>query len=414
MQVRIAAVALLLWGATARADDWPQFRGPTGQGIATTTLPTEWGPNKNIVWQTPIPGAGWSSPVIAKGCVFLTTSILGGDKTAKTLSLRTLAVDATSGKVLWNVEVFQPKSDAIPRIHPKNSHASPTPIIDGDRIIVHFGHHGTAALDWDGKIVWKNDELFYSPVHGNGGAPVIVGPAVVFSADGGDQQFIAALDRKTGELLWKTPRAATSRKKFSFSTPLVIGEGPTAQIVSPGPGGVAAYEPSKGKEIWRVNYGEGYSVVPRPVFGHGMVFLSSGYDSPVLYAIKTDGQGDVTKSHVAWTLRKGAPLTPSALLDGDELYLISDSGIASCLDAKTGEVHWQERIGGAHSASPILADGKIYFLSEDGAGTVVKASKTFESIARNEMKEKTLASYGAANGAIFLRTERNLYRIEQR
>lgn len=396
-----------------RADDWPQFRGPTGQGIvATGKLPVEWGPKANVAWKQAIPGSGWSSPVVAKGKIFLTTSVPGGEKAAKTLSLRVLGIDAKTGKIEWNTEVFQPDAKTITRIHPKNSHASPTPIVDGDRIIVHFGHNGTAALNFAGKVLWKNSDLFYSPVHGNGGAPALVGSAIVFSADGGDQQFVAALDRATGKLLWKTERETTSRKKFAFSTPLAIDVAGKPQIVSPGAGIVAAYEPVKGKEIWRVNYGEGYSVVPRPVFGHGMLYLSSGYDSPVLYAIRPDGQGDVTKSHVAWTLRKGAPLTPSPLLHGDELYAISDNGVASCLDAKTGSIHWQERVGGAHSSSPILADGKIYFLAEDGVGTVVKASKTYEVLARNEMNEKTLASYAAADGAIYLRTEKNLYRIQ--
>lgn len=404
---------LLVFVSAAQAEDWPQFRGPTGQGIATGSAPTEWGPKTNIAWKQAIPGAGWSSPVVVKGKVYLTTSVLGGDKKSKTLSLRALAIDAATGKIVWNTEVFQPTAEALTRIHSKNSHASPTPIVDGDRLIVHFGHNGTAALDFDGKILWKNDELFYSPVHGNGGTPVIVGPAIVFSADGSADPFVAALDRNTGKALWKTPRESKSRNKFAFSTPLAIDVQGKTQIVSPGPGLVAAYEPVQGKEIWRFNYGEGYSVVPRPVYGHGMVFLSSGYDEPKFYAIRVDGRGDVTKSHVAWTLRKGSPLTPSPILQGDELYLISDNGIATCVDAKTGSIHWQERIGGAHSASPLLIDGKIYFLSEDGVGTVVKAEKTYELIARNEMNEKTLASYAVADGALYLRTEKNLYRIQQ-
>jgi len=421
--VRIRWVASILCGQFLAlmmalpvfADDWPQFRGPTGQGIVPNgKLPLEWGPKTNIVWKRPIPGSGWSSPVIAKGKIFLTTSILEGDKGEKRLSLRAMALDAATGAIVWNSEVFRPEADAIRRIHAKNSHASPSPFVDGDRIVVHFGHNGTAALDSSGKILWKNDELAYSPVHGNGGAPVVVGDAVVFSADGGSEQFVAALDRNTGKILWKTPRETTSRKKFAFSTPLVIDVDGGKQIISPAAGMVAAYEPIAGKEIWRVDCGEGYSVVPRPVFGHGMVFLSSGYDDPKFYAIRVGGTGNVTKSHIAWTLRKGSPLTPSPLLHGGELYLISDNGIATCLDAKTGTIHWQERIGGAHSASPILADGKIYFLSEEGVGTIVKASKEYELIGRNEMNEKTLASYAAADGALYLRTEKNLYRIQNR
>jgi outer membrane protein assembly factor BamB len=411
----LAIVTAFLFAARSFGDDWPQFRGPTGQGhFLKGSLPTEWGPAKNVVWKQKIPGHGWSSPVIAGGKIYLTTSEISGDKNEEVLSLRALCIDASKGSIDWNVEVFQQRVEDAYRIHGKNSHASPTAIVDGDRIIVHFGHQGTAALDKAGKILWKNETLKYSPVHGNGGTPALVGPALVYSADGGNTQSVIALDRATGNLLWKTERDTKAPKKFAFSTPLVISVDGKEQIVSPGAGFVAAYEPEKGTEIWRVHYGSGYSVVPRPVFGYGMVFLSSGFDSPVLYAIRVDGLGDVTKSHVAWTLKKGAPLTPSPLLVGEELYTISDNGLASCLDAKTGKIHWQERISGSHSASPIFADGKIFFLSEDGIGTVVKAAKEFEVLARNELGEKTLASYAATDGALFVRTEKHLYRIQNR
>jgi outer membrane protein assembly factor BamB len=404
-------VACLSFAATVHADDWPQFRGPTGQGSAAGRLPTEWGPKKNVAWKKAIPGLGWSSPVIAKGKIYLTTSV-GGTKGSKELSLRALCLDAATGNILWNNEVFAQKG-AIIGIHSKNSHASPTPIFDGDRIIVHFGHQGTAALDLDGKILWKNNNLKYEPVHGNGGTPIIVDSNVVFSSDGGDIQFLVALDRATGDVVWKSDRNPASSSKFAFSTPLLIEVGDRPQIISPCAGYVAGYESKKGDEIWRVDYGEGYSNVPRPVFAHGLLYVSSGYNSPILYAIRPGGQGDVTKTHVAWMLKKGAPLTPSPVIHGDELYVIADNGLASCVDAKTGKIHWQERIAGSYSASPLVADGKIYFLSEDGAGTVIKAAKEFELIARNELAEKTLASYAASDGALYIRTEKNLYRIQE-
>jgi outer membrane protein assembly factor BamB len=183
------------------------------------------------------------------------------------------------------------------------------------------------------------------------------------------------------------------------------------QVVSPGPDAVMAYEPATGKEIWKVRY-KGYSVIPRPVYGHGLVFLSSGYDAPTFLAIKADGHGDVTDTHIAWKTNKNAPHTPSPLLVGDELYLVSDGGIGSCLDAKTGEVHWSQRLNGRFSASPIYADGKIYVQTEDGEGIVLKAGKKFEELARNNMEERTLASYAVAEGALFLRTAENLYRIQ--
>jgi outer membrane protein assembly factor BamB len=406
----IASLGLSFHLTAARGDNWPEFRGPTGQGIVRDApLPTEWSDTKNVVWKQPIPGLGWSSPIILNGRIYLTTAV--PDEKTKDQSLRAMCLDAQTGKVIWDKEVFKQNGKTAPKIHGKNSHASPTPLTDGQRIYVHFGHDGTAALDLDGKILWTQTSLKYKPVHGNGGMPVLVDDLLVFSCDGGDKQFVVALDKSSGKVAWQTKRDADAGKKFSFSTGLLITVNGQKQVVLPGAGAVCAYDAKDGKEIWRVNYGDGYSVVPRPVAGHGMVFLSSGYDSPKLYAIRTDGTGTVSKSHVAWTLDKGAPLTPSPLLVGDEVYVISDQGIASCLDAKTGKLHWQERVGGAHSSSPIFADGKIYFLSEQGVGTVIKADKKFEIISRNPMNEKTLASYAASDGALFVRTEKNLYRI---
>ncbi len=406
----ILSASVFILGGSARAEDWTAFRGPTGQGVVAGALPTEWDGKKNVVWKQAVPGNGWSSPIIHAGRVYLTAAVPAekGDD----LSLKALAFDAATGKPLWDTEVFTQNAKSAPRIHGKNSHASPTPLTDGKKLYVHFGHQGTAALDFDGKVLWKNRDLKYSPVHGNGGTPILVDDALIFSGDGADKQFVAALDRNTGKELWKTDRKTTVGKKFSFSTPLLITVDGKKQVVSPGPGAVIAYDPASGKELWKVRYGDGYSVVPRPVYGHGLVFLSSGYDTPKLLAIKPDGQGDVTDTHVAWTMTKGAPLTPSMVIAGDELYAISDQGIASCVDAKTGKVHWQERVGGAQSASPLLADGKVYFLGEDGNGIIVKASKEYEVVSKNPLKERTLASAAASDGALFIRTEKNLYRIQ--
>jgi len=392
------------------AEDWPEFRGPTGQGISTEEkLPIEWGPAKNVAWKQAIPGKGWSSPVVCKGRIFVTTAVPAGS--AGDQSLRALALDANSGKVLWNTEVFQQSGKTAPGIHPKNSHASPTPVTDGKRLYVHFGHQGTACLDLDGKVVWRNRDFKYRPVHGNGGSPILTDRALVFSCDGGDRQLIVALRSDSGKVLWQTPRQTDVFKKFSFGTPLLITVGGRQHLVSVGSGRVWAYDPETGKEIWRVRHG-GYSVVPRPVHGHGLVFVSTGYDAPVLLAIGPDGRGDVTDTHVVWKTRQGVPLSPSPLLVGDELYLISDRGVASCLDARTGKLHWKVQLGGAHSASPLAAGGRIYFQDEGGTGTVLRAGRRFEVLARNELGERTLASYAVADGALFIRTARHLYRIQ--
>jgi outer membrane protein assembly factor BamB len=214
-------------------------------------------------------------------------------------------------------------------------------------------------------------------------------------------------------VVWKVKRETTAAKKFSFCTPLLITVGGQSQIISPGSGLVAALDPKDGHEIWRVRYGEGYSVIPRPVFGQGLVFISSGFNRAEIYAIRPDGKGDVTDTHVAWRQIKGAPLTPSLLLIGEELYAVSDEGLASCFDAKTGKIHWQEKVPGKYSASPIAADGKIYLQNETGTGTVLKAGTTFAVLATNVLPEKTLASYAVSEDALFVRTAENLYRIQK-
>lgn len=405
----LLAALFISFGLTARAENWPEFRGPTGQGHSTgKKLPVEWSTTKNVVWKTPIPGAGWSSPIIWEGRVYLTSAIPIDD--SKDLSLSALCLDAADGKILWQTEAIRQDGAKAPPIHSKNSHASPTPITDGQRLYVHFGHQGTACLDLAGKVLWRTTEHRYAPVHGNGGTPILVDNQLIFSGDGGDKQFVVALNAATGKTIWKTDRKSEAYKKFSFSTPLLITVNNQKQIVSPTSDAVVAYDPD-GKELWRAKY-DGYSVIPRPVFGHGMVFFSTGYDRPAMMAVRVDGKGDVTETHVAWTLAKGAPHAPSPLLVGDELYIVSDGGIASCLDARSGAIHWQERVTGNFSASPLHADGKIYLQSEDGVTTVVKAGKTFERLAENELKERTFASYAVADGAICLRTETQLYRIQ--
>ncbi len=399
-------------GRLARAEDWPEFRGPTGQGISTAAaLPVEWSPTKNVAWKTAVPGAGWSSPAISDGNIFLTTGV---NNASGGVSLRALAFDVTTGRALWEREIFSATEASVQPVHAKNSPASPTPMVEGDRVYVHFGHHGTACLDRAGKILWRNNRLRYDPLHGNGGSPALVGGLLVFNSDGTKDPFVAALDKTTGELVWKAPRTAEVRQYFSFCTPLVITVGGRTQIITPGSGAVSALDPKDGREIWRVRYGAGYSVVPRPVFAHGLLFIATGFNRADLLAIRADGAGDVTDTHVAWRTTKGAPLTPSVVVVGDELYAVADSGVASCFDAKTGTVHWQERLEGNYSASPIVADGKIYFLSEEGVGTVLKASRTFEKIATNKLDERTLASYAVADGALFIRSAAHLYRIERK
>lgn len=409
--IRATILACLLITLAARAaDEWPQFRGPTGQGIADVkTAPLKWSQTENVAWKVPVAGGGWSSPVVSGGKVYLTTAV----KNAGGASLRAVCLNLADGKSLWDSEVLTADSTAVAQIHKKNSLASPTPIVTKDRLYVHFAHMGTAALDLSGKVVWRQTELKFRPVHGTGGSPALVGDQLVFSCDGAKEPFIVALDAGTGAVKWKIDRKqTTARNNFSFSTPLEISVAGQKQIVLPGSGHVAAYEPGSGREIWRVGYGMGYSVVPRPVFAHELLFIGTGFDRPNLLAIRPAGaNGDVTKSHVAWKSDKNAPLTPSALVVGDEVYFVSDSGFATCADAKTGKVHWTERLGGGFSSSPVFAAGHIYCQNEAGSTYLLKAGKEFKQVANNELDERTLASQAVVEGAILIRTETNLYRI---
>lgn len=391
-------------------EDWPEFRGPTRDGHAVSlNLPVRWSTAENIVWKQPVPGVGWSSPVVYRGMVYLTTARL--DTAGNPAFLDVLAFDLASGRPAWSQAVFTVSSS--PGKHSKNSHASPTPIVEGERLYVHFGHLGTAALDLSGNVLWRQTDLSYSPVHGNGGSPIIVDDHLIFSCDGGSDPFVVALDKHTGKIVWRVARVTTAKKTFSFSTPQLIDVNGQAQLITPGSGLVSALEPASGRELWRARYGEGYSVIPRPVFGHGLVFIGTGYDRPWTYAIKVDGRGDVTDSHVVWTSSRSAPNTPSMLLVGDELYLVSDSGVASCVDARTGDLHWNERLGGDFSASPLHANGVIYFTNERGKTFVVKASKQFEKRAENDLAERTLASLAVSGPSLLIRTEEHLYRIQQ-
>lgn len=412
--VSTSALALMVGLLTSGldAEDWTEFRGPTSQGHSITTgLPTHWGRTENIAWSREIPGKGWSSPIVLKKRLYLTTAVPVAGASGPQ-SLRAICASAENGEILWNVEVFkQPAGDPI---HDKNSHASATPVTDGKRLFVHFGTHGTAALALDdGRVLWRNQELKYSPVHGNGGSPVLIDGLVVVNCDGSDRQFVAALDQQSGALRWQSPRNLKPDRGFSFGTPLVITVAGRQQLISAGSEGVQAFEPAAGREIWRVTYPGGYSVVPRPVYGAGLLFVCTGYNAPVLLAIRPEGAaGDVTATRVVWQSNKAVPHNPSPLLVEGSIYLVSDKGVATCLDARTGDEKWHQRLGGNFSASPLYADGKIFVQSEEGDGIVFPPGPAYHELARNSLGERTLSSYAVGDGALFIRSERHLARVE--
>jgi outer membrane protein assembly factor BamB len=281
-------------------------------------------------------------------------------------------------------------------------------------VYVHFGPHGTACLSTDGEVIWKNEELKYGPRHGTGASPAIAGDILVIPCDGWDTQYVVGLEKATGDIRWKVERNANAVKGFSFCTPLVIEVNGRTLAVSPGSSAVVAYDPATGDEVWRARYGEGYSVVPRPVYAGGLVYVCTGYGRPLLLAIDPTGTGDVTDTHIKWQTDEAAPNNPSVLVVGERLYMVSDGGVASCLNAQTGEKVWRERLGGNFSASPLYVDGRIYFQDEDGTSIVVQAGPEFVELARSTWGDggRTFASYAVADGALFLRSETHVYRVE--
>ncbi len=410
-------VCVLNFAAPARGTqatpDFPQFRGPDGQGHATASgLPERWSSSQNIHWRTSLPGSGWSSPVVGSGRVWLTAA------DARDTSLHIIGLDAETGKQLHDVTVF--RHAAFGKIHPKNTHASPTLVLDADRLFAHFGAHGTACVTTDGTVTWTT-ELPYYHHHGPAASPVLFDDTLILTCDGftepfydrtvregvSDHQFLVGLDAATGQVRWRTPRQG----RHSYATPLVIQVAGTAQVVSPGGDGVAAYNPKTGTEIWKCRY-TGYSVVPRPVSGHGLVFVCTGYDKASLLAIRTGGEGDITDTHIAWRVSDGVPFNPSPILVGNELYLVSDNGVLQCLDARTGKRHWRARLGGNFSASPVFADGRLFFQTETGSTHVVVPGLTFNRVAVNRIRGRTLASPAFVDRSIYLRTDRALFCIE--
>ncbi len=389
---------------------WPEFRGPGQQGIATAkNVPLRWSETENIAWKTPLSGQGWSSPVLVAGQVLLTAAVPRADA-PNDFDLCLQSYATTDGKLQWQTNIFAEAESTAPKIHSKNSHASPTPIVSNGRVYVHFGHMGTACVDLQGKILWQTNEVKYAPVHGNGGSPALVGDKLIFSCDGASEPRVVALDAETGKQLWSTPRPNDPPKKFAFCTPLAIEVAGKTQVILPAAGSVCSYDPASGEELWRVNY-DGYSVIPRPLFANGLVYVSSSFDSPRVLAIKPDGRGDVTDTHVVWTAKKGAPHSSSMIVGGENLFMVSDGGVATCLDAKTGEQIWQERLGGGFSASLVLAEDRLYCQDENGTCHVLAAGREFKKLSENKLPERTLASYAVVDGTILLRGDKHLYRI---
>ncbi|RLS77139.1 MAG: serine/threonine protein kinase [Planctomycetota bacterium] len=417
-------------------DEWPQFRGPGGQGHTEMTgLPLTWSESENIKWKTDIAGEGHSSPVISGDQIWLTTAITAelspeeqqkrlstlknsnGLKIVGELTLQAVQIDRESGEIKRQVVLF-----TIPNPEPKhalNSYASPTPVIAGDRVFFHFGTYGTACIDrTSGEVLWKNDTLKLEHQNGPGSSPAVWQDRVIFHLDGTDTQSIVALDAATGNVVWQTKRSGemdkTPELQKAYGTPLILEINDRPLVISSAANWVYGYDARDGKEIWKASYGKlGFSTVPRPVISEDTVYIATSYMQSRLVAVKFTGEGDVTGSHIRWTSDRQIPQKPSLIALGGRLYFVSDQGIVRSLKADNGEEVWFARLDGDYSASPLEAEGRLYFFNQDGVCTVLEAGDAYKELAKNKLDGGFMASPAVAGNALFLRTATSLYRIEK-
>lgn len=395
-------------GADLDTYRWPEFRGPSGDGIAADSAapPVRWSESDNVVWKRESEGRGWSSPVVWEGTAWLTAATEDGTR------MWALAVNLADGKELWRKELFE--NDELQETHLMNSFASPTPVTDGERLWVNFGSYGTACLDAaSGEVLWQRRDLPCNHYRGPGSSPILVGDKLIFHMDGFDFQYIVALDAATGQTVWKVDRdvdyGSDDGDIFkAFSTPLVIDVEGERQLVSPTSKAVLSYDPESGEELWRVTYEE-FSATARPLWDGQWVYVNSGFGSARLVAIDPRGRGDVSGTHVRWTNRTGIGSKPSQLLFDGLIYNVHDSGVATCIDASNGETVWRERLGGSFSASPILAGGRIYLFDHDGTAHVLNPGRTFDRVAENKLDDGCMASPVPLGTHLLVRTRSALY-----
>jgi outer membrane protein assembly factor BamB len=416
---RMTIVAWLLATIVPLHGQWPQFRGPNGDGTAgAAKLPLTWSEEQSVRWKTPIHGRAWSSPVVQDNQVWVTTATEDGrDYSA-------VALDLETGKVLHDLKIFH--VDNPEEAHPFNSYASPTPVIEKGRLYVSYGRHGTAAIDTTtGKTVWQRQDIRCNHFRGAGSSPILFRNLLILHFDGIDVQFVVALDKETGKTVWRTPRSIDFQDlgpdgkpigdgdfRKAYATPHMITVSGQPLLISLAGKAMYAYDPMTGKERWHVVERKNHSASTRPVFGHGLIFYPTGWDGTQLFAVRPDGSGDVTATHVVWRFARSVPVKPSVLLVDDLVYMISDSGIASAVDAKSGTLVWQSRVGGSFSASPLSASGRIYLFDEDGKTTVIEAGRTFKVLAENFLDNGFMASPAVAGDALIVRTTLDVYRIE--
>ncbi len=418
----LLVLALSLSTSVRGEESWPQFRGPDGQGHSDATgLPLTWSESEHVKWKTPIHGKAWSSPVVLGNQVWFTTATEdGGD-------LFAIAVDRATGKILHDLKIFH--VDTPPYADRFNSHGSPTPVIEEGRVYLSFGSTGTVCLDTKtGRMLWERRDLPCNHFRGAGSSPTLWRNLLILHFDGSDFQYVTALDKTDGHTVWKTDRSIDFRDldangkpnrdgdfRKAFSSPLVVMHEGQPLLISAGSNATYCYDPATGREIWRVEERRHHSGTVRPVVGHGMVFTATGLAKGELWAVKLGGEGVVTDTHVVWKVTRNVPNRPSPVLVGDLLFMVDqDTGIVSCIEAKTGELVWRERLPGTgnHSSSPIHAGGRLYFFNENGHGTVIEAGRQFKVLAENKLDGGFMASPAVAGKALFVRSKTHLYRLE--
>jgi outer membrane protein assembly factor BamB len=419
MRRLLVLLATLFVTALPLRAQWPQFRGPDGTGMsATATLPLTWGEGKNIRWKTAVHGRAWSSPVILGNQVWMTTATEDGRQ------LFAVALDRQTGKVVYDLKLFEVAQPQ--EAHPFNTYASPTPVIEPGRVYVTFGSPGTAAIDTaTGKKIWERRDFVCNHYRGAGSSPIIFENLLLMHFDGSDHQYVVALDKRTGKTVWRTPRSINFQDlgpdgrpkgdgdfRKAFSTPQIVTVDGRPVMISIGSKAVYGYDPRTGQELWKVIERGSHSASTRPVSGHGLVFTPTGLDASQLLAIRPNGSGDVTGTHVVWRVTRGVPQKPSILLIGDFIYMVNDTGVVTCVDVKTGESVWRSRVEGTYSASPIAAAGRIYAFNEDGKTTVFEAGREFKVLAENFLEDGFMASPAIDGSALILRTRSHVYRVE--
>lgn len=407
--------------STALASNWPEFRGPQGNGYAVTNkVPVSWSETNNVVWKTALHGRAWSSPVVWGNQIWLSTA----SENAK--ELFAICVDADSGKILRDMKLFDVERPQFH--HAFNSAASPTPVIEGGRVYITFGSPGTACLDTrTGKVLWQRRDIECNHYRGAGSSPIVFRDLLIMNFDGSDAQFIVALDKNSGKTVWSKNRSidfkdlgpdgkpkAEGDFRKAFATPHVAQIDGKPLLISQGANAAYGYDPLTGEEFWRVEERSSHSGGTRPLVGHGLVFFPTGWSQGQLLAVKPGGRGDVTSTHVAWRVTKAAAKKPSLLLVDDVIYMNNDGGIVTAIEARTGQEVWSERIGGNYSASPIFANGHAYFFSEEGKTTVLAPGRDFKKVGENKLEGGFMASPAVTGNSLILRTKTHLYRIEER